>query len=296
MEETSCRSPCPIGPARAAAKRRRGQNQPLRGKRRFSLPGPTRPPAARAALGRGCKVLGRQTALKRDRLSRSSPCGHGLRTGRPPVPRRFLFGSSPFCLRPTLRCFRAARRCRRQSACLKRADAAVKPPPQRTMLPTHLPVDRLPSPPPHAPYRPRSGACGPAQCSLRGKGLPAYGFSPLPAPAMRKFSACPCKAGEGASAPANKKDQPGRSLKTRRADLSALPCIFAGALFCRVPLCKVNAAADNARRSRRRSPRRWAAPTRPGSCPGYASHRHGPPPCCPPPNAGTRTAPARQWL
>lgn len=220
----------------AAAKGRRGQKQALRGERRFS---PCRGPRARRRRGRLWAGAARSLVGRRPQRGTASPArppaARACERANLPFLRRFLFWSSPFCLRPTLRCFRAARRCRRQSACLKRADAAAKPPPQRTMLPTHLPVDRLPSPPPHAPYRPRSGACGPAQCSLRGKGLPAYGFSPLPAPAMRKFSACPYKAGEGASAPANKKDQPGRSFKTRRADLSALSLHFCGRALSQSP-------------------------------------------------------------
>lgn len=57
----------------------------------------------------------------------------------------------------------------------------------------------------------------------------------------------------------------------------------------------INAAADSAPRNRRRSPRRWAAPTRRGSCPGCACRRYVRPPCCPPPGAGRPTAPARRW-
>ena len=210
-EETSCRSPCPAGSARAAAKGMRDQKQTLRGERRFF---PCRGPRARRRRGRLWGGAARSLVGRRPQRGTASPARPPAamaceRVGLPFL-RHFLFWSSPFinspfCLRPTLRCFRAARRCRRQSACLKRADAAAKPPPQRTMLPTHLPVDRLPSPPPHAPYRPRSGACGPAQCSRRGKGLPAYRFSPLPAPAMRKFSACPRKAGEGHPCPGQQK-------------------------------------------------------------------------------------------
>ena len=153
----------------------------------------------------------------------------------------------------------------------------------------------------------------------RSAGLAPSASRAAPAALFLLAAASFLRAGDGAASPGGTKSgvispcvPPARSLspvlhpfssrckKPARQVFSDRPGWFF-VLFhlLRAPPCGdavwINAAADSAPRNRRRSPRRWAALIRRGSCPGCACRRYVRPPYCPPPGAGRPTAPARRW-